>query len=221
MFLSTRRPILFPQSEHLKLAGTLAFAWGSPQFEMPPLPAQSVITGIALHDRAYGYLDDFPVPSSDTPGWLELTRRGFYMPCADAVADLITKVHLLRLVAKGDTPGHTALAGEMRSEITRLASQHGLDLALLQQVDRLTNLCDRISFDFCREKSTEGRVEVVAQYASGETRAVHYWIEGKDITLDPWPLRPPQVSGYIIGYAQENYPHKPDALIAPYHIHPA
>ncbi len=58
MFKSTRRPIVFPQSEHLKLAGTLAFLWGNAQFEFPPLPPLSVIAGNALHDRAYGYLDN-------------------------------------------------------------------------------------------------------------------------------------------------------------------
>ncbi len=71
MFKSTQRPIVIPQSEHLKLAGALAQLWGNAEFELPPLPQLSVVTGIALHDRAFGYLDDLPVGTEvddDRPG---------------------------------------------------------------------------------------------------------------------------------------------------------
>ena len=71
MFKSTQRPIVIPQSEHLKLAGALAQLWGNAEFELPPLPRLSVVTGIALHDRAFGYLDDLPVGTEmdDGSGW--------------------------------------------------------------------------------------------------------------------------------------------------------
>ena len=54
----------------LKLAGALAQLWGNAEFELPPLPRLSVVTGIALHDRAFGYLDDLPVGTEvdDQPG---------------------------------------------------------------------------------------------------------------------------------------------------------
>ena len=46
MFKSTQRPIVIPQSEHLKLAGALAQLWGNAEFELPPLPRLSVVAGI-------------------------------------------------------------------------------------------------------------------------------------------------------------------------------
>lgn len=221
MFLSTIRPILFPQTEHLKLAGALAFLWSNAQFELPPVAHLSMVAGMALHDRAYGCLDDMPIPSPDTARWLALTRRGFFMPCADPLADLITRLHLLRLVSSGDTPAHRALADEMRAVIAQQAAQHHLNLALLHQIDRMNDFCDRVSFDFCREKPVEGQLEVVSNYTRAETRLVRYRIEGSEITLDPWPLRVSAYEGYIIGYAQEGYPEHTDGIVVPFSIHPA
>ena len=103
MFKSTRRPIIIPQSEHLKLVGTLALLWGNSQFELPPIQPLSLVAGIGLHDRAYGYLDNLPIGTMDDTRWLATTRQGFFMPCADPLADLITRQHLLRLVSGKNT----------------------------------------------------------------------------------------------------------------------
>jgi hypothetical protein len=54
MFISKQRPIAIPQWEHQKLAGTLALLWGNAEFERPLVPFESFLTGIGLHDRAYG-----------------------------------------------------------------------------------------------------------------------------------------------------------------------
>jgi len=61
MFTSKQRPIVIPQWEHQKLAGTLALLWGNADFERPPVPFESFLTGIGLHDRAYGPLDNLPI----------------------------------------------------------------------------------------------------------------------------------------------------------------
>ncbi|WP_345305051.1 hypothetical protein [Candidatus Villigracilis saccharophilus] len=37
MFRSKRRQIVTPQSEHLKLVGTLAMLWSNHQFDHPPV----------------------------------------------------------------------------------------------------------------------------------------------------------------------------------------
>ena len=222
MFISTQRPIVIPQSEHLKLAGALAQLWGNAEFDLPRLPRLSVVAGIALHDRAFGYLDDLPVGMEvDDARWLPMTRAGFYMPCADPIADLITRHHLLRLVAGRDTPPRRALAEEMRDAIRKQIEQNGLDASLFLQVDRMTKLCDFVAFDFCLEKPTAGQVEVVAAYASAETRVVHYRIDGSEITLAPWPLHVAEYAGYLVGYRQDGYPERLDGLVVPFHIRPA
>ncbi len=60
MFKSKQRPLAIPQSEHQKLAGTLALIWGNDDFERPVVPFKSFLAGVGLHDRAYGPLDTFP-----------------------------------------------------------------------------------------------------------------------------------------------------------------
>ena len=65
MFKSSQRPIVIPQSEHLKLTGALTLLWGNAQFELPPTPHLSVVMGIALHDRAHEYLDNMPIGEID------------------------------------------------------------------------------------------------------------------------------------------------------------
>jgi hypothetical protein len=61
MFTSKQRPIVIPQWEHQKLAGTLALLWGNAEFERPPVPFESFLTGVGLHDRAYGPFDNLPI----------------------------------------------------------------------------------------------------------------------------------------------------------------
>jgi len=220
MFKSSIRPIVIPQSEHLKLAGALALLWGNAQFELPSLPHLSVVAGIALHDRAYGYLDHIPIGEVDDDRWLAITRQGFFMPCADPIADLISRHHLLRLVSGHDTPSHQALSQEMRLVLQQQIEQNGFDSELLMKIDCMTNFCDRVSFDFCREESAEGQVDVFTQYASAEFRVLRYQIMGSEITLDPWPLQVEQYAGYLVGYQREGYPEWLDGLIIPYDIRP-
>src|SRR5436190_17322232 len=58
MFKSKRRQIVIPQSEHLRLVGSLAMLWGNADFDLPPVEHVSMIAGMALHDRGYGQLDN-------------------------------------------------------------------------------------------------------------------------------------------------------------------
>ena len=58
MFKSRSRPIVIPQSEHLRLVGTLARLWGNDDFDLPPVERNSMIAGMALHDRGYSQLDN-------------------------------------------------------------------------------------------------------------------------------------------------------------------
>ena len=103
MFISKRRPITISQAEHQKLAGTLAMLWGNDQFGLPPVPFESFHTGIALHDRAYGALDNLPIGAISESEWIALTWRGFDMTWDDALADLIAKRHLQRLMSYGNS----------------------------------------------------------------------------------------------------------------------
>jgi predicted transposase YbfD/YdcC len=78
MFISKQRPIVVPQWEHQKLAGTLALLWGNAAFERPPLPCESFLVGVGLHDRTYWTLTDSTVLRRVDPKgrWPELRCIG-------------------------------------------------------------------------------------------------------------------------------------------------
>ena len=219
MFVSKQRPVAIPQWEHQQLAGTLARLWGNAAFERPPVPFASFLTGIALHDRAYGPLDNLPIGGISEAEWLALTRRGFEMAWADPIADLIVKMHLQRLTSYGSAPARRALADTLAQAIQVQIARHGLDATLFARIDRITNLCDRIAFDFCFEAPAEGAVPIFARNDDVEV-AVHYRIMGGAITVAPWPFAADRHCGYLDGYQLDGYPTTLEPVMLPYQLIP-
>jgi hypothetical protein len=218
MFKSKQRPITISQWEHQKLAGTLALLWGNADFERPSAPFESFLTGIGLHDRAYGPLDNLPIGELPEEEWLALTRAGFEMTWADPVADLITKMHLKRLTSYGSAPARQAMTAEMTLAIQEQLQRHGFDVVLFERIDRITNLCDRIAFDFCFEAPAEGGVRIFPRNDRDNEAAVRYHIEDGTIAVDPWPFGVDSHAGYLVGYQLEGYPAVLEPLMLPYQL---
>jgi hypothetical protein len=218
MFISKRHPIAIPQWEHQKLAGTLALLWGNAAFERPPVPFESFLTGIGLHDHAYGMLDNLPIGGIPEEEWLALTRSGFEMTWADPVADLIAKMHLMRLASYGSAPARQALTTEMAQAIQAQIERHGLDATLFERIDRITDLCDRIAFDFCFEAASEGEVRIFPRNDRDEEVAVGYRVEDGTIRVDPWPFGVESHTGYLVGYLLAGYPAVLEPVIVPYRL---
>jgi hypothetical protein len=206
MFISKQRPIAIPQWEHQKLAGTLALLWGNAEFERPPVPFESFLTGIGLHDRAYGSLDNLPIGAIPEDEWLALTRSGFEMTWADPVADLITKLHLKRLTSYGSAPARQALAAEMAQAIQAKIERYGMEATMFERIDRITNLCDRIAFDFCFEAPAEGNVSLFPRNGRDEEVTIGYQVRDGTIAIYPWPFGVESQRGYLVGYQLQGYP---------------
>lgn len=220
MFKSKQRPVAIPQWEHQKLAGTLALLWGNASFARPAVPFASFVTGVGLHDRAYGPLDNLPIGELPEEEWLALTRSGFEHTWADPVADLIAKMHLQRLTSYGKAAVRQAQAAEMAESNQAHAQRYGLDLDLFARVDRITNLCDRIAFDFCFEAPVGGEVKIFPHNVSDEEVAVHYRLEGSVIEVDHWPFRVDSHAGYLVGYQLDEYPTILEPVIVSYTLTP-
>ena len=208
MFKSKMRAIVVPQSEHSRLAGALAFAWGNLQFDLPSFPRLSFVEGVALHDRGYGNLDSLPIGEASEDAWLEVTRRGFDMPPGDPIAGIVTRMHLLRLVNSRTTPARQALAAEMTAVIDRQVAEIGLPNTTFERADRITDFCDSVSFDFCFERPARGQVMVYPRNGGKEEVPIQYEIRDGEITITPWPLRVDEIAGYLIGYQADGYPEK-------------
>jgi hypothetical protein len=218
MFKSKLRPIAIPQFEHEKLVGTLALLWGNAAFELPPVPFESFLTGIALHDRAYGHLDNLPIGEAPEEAWLANTRKGFDMAWRDPLADAIAKMHLRRLASYGTSPARQAQAASMAEQIAALAAEHGLDRGLLARIDRITQLCDDIAFAFCFEAPAQGSVRIFPHNDADDEVEVSYNVGEGKIQVTPWPFAVDSHRGYLVGYRLEGYPEVLEPVMVPYEL---
>jgi hypothetical protein len=216
MFRSKRRPIVTPQSEHLKLVGTLAMLWGNTDFDTPPIERTSLIAGMGLHDRGYGYLDNNPIGGMDDSEWFEIARRGFNMECSDVVADTIVKYHIRRLASHDDSPGRKALFAEFSGAIDEQLKQHNLSKGLFDRMDRITDLCDSLSFSFCFDVPASGEISIYPRNGEDREVAVNYHVEDGLISASPWPFSVDRYEGYLVAYKSDGYPEQLDPVILPY-----
>ncbi len=218
MFISKRRPIVTPQSEHLKLVGTLAMLWGNADFDVPPIERASMIAGMGQHDRGYGYLDNAPVGGMSDEIWLPIARRTFSMPCSDVAADTIVKYHFRRLASHGGSAQREALAAEFSRSLDEHVRQHGLSAALFERIDRITDLCDRISFNLCFDVPTSGVISVFPRNDQDTQLSVQFHVEDGVIHVNPWPFAVDVHEGYLLAYRKEGYPENTDPVILPYRL---
>jgi hypothetical protein len=108
----------------------------------------------------------------------------------------------------------------MTAALSELHRAAGVDEGDAAEADRITDLCDRIAFDFFVEEPTNGRV-AVAPARGAEPIAVAYTVDGHgEITLEPWPLGLPRVSGIILGFRAERYPDELEPVVVPFEAQP-
>jgi hypothetical protein len=184
MFVSKQRPVVYPQAEHQRLAGVIAAAFKP---ELVPLPFESWVRGVALHDRGYGELDADPLGDMPEERWLDIEGAGLEPQDADPIVDLVVAMHIQRLA--GDVERLDARVPE------RLAAS-GVDPDAAQAADAYTNLCDRLAFSFCFEQADEGEL-------GGLSFAVH--ADGSAV-VTPWPFTVPYVKERVIAYEADGYP---------------
>jgi len=218
MFKSKRRPIITPQSEHLKLVGTLALLWGNADFDFPPIERLSMVAGMGFHDRGYGFLDTSPIGALSDEAWAVIARRGFFAQFSDLTADLITKYHFRRLANDSASDLRKSLSAEFSAEIDRQLALHGFSNELFARLDRITNLCDQLSFNFCFELPASGEVAILPRNDSQTEVPLHYQVEDGVINVKPWPFSVDSYEGYIIGYKPELYPAQLDPVILPFRL---
>jgi hypothetical protein len=217
MFRSSRRPVLFPQAEHARLAGVIALAWGNDQFSRPPLAFEAFVHGVTLHDRGYGQHDADGIGEVPPDRWAAIQKASFAPRGEDAVVDLVVALHVHRLVSGGD---QTVLA-PMTAALPELHHAAGVDESDAAEADQITDLCDRIAFDFCFEERASGSVAVTPTRRADPV-AVAYRVDGHgEITLEPWPLGLPRVSGIILGFRAERYPDELEPVVVPFEARPA
>lgn len=218
MFKSKRRQIITPQSEHLKLVGTLAMLWGNDQFDAPPIKRESMIMGMGLHDRGYGYLDNAPIGGLRDEEWEVIARRGFNMECSDVIADTIAKYHIRRLASHGTSEIRKSLHGHFNKGIDEQLQKHNLSHTLFDRMDRITDLLDRLSYELCFDVPTSGSISLHPRNGKDKEITIEYRVENGEISVSPWPFSVDEHSGYLIAYHADGYPEQLDPVILTYQL---
>jgi hypothetical protein len=86
----------------------------------------------------------------------------------------------------------------MTARLPELLAAAGVRTEDALVADAITDLCDRIAFDFCFEEPT-----------SGSGAGVEYEIDDAGtIRLVPWPLGVPWLAGVIVGFEADGYPQR-------------
>lgn len=217
MFRSKSRKLIFPQSEHLRLAGALALHWGNEHFDRPALPFDSFVMGAALHDWGHGFFDTNEIGVMDEPARVRSMTNLVHAQLSDPIAETVMLHHVKRLM------GSDSLYNELRpillQRIDDNLAQTGLERAPFEWADRITDLTDMISFDFCFDSPFQRTISVYAKLTDAEQTPVTYEIVGDGrITLDPWPLRVDSLSCYMLAYGSDGYPDERVPLVVPYEI---
>lgn len=221
LFRSTRRPVVYPQAVHTRLAATIAAAWGNERFSRPPMPFSSFVRGVALHDRGYEELDVDGIGEVSPERWVELQRKGFAPRGDDPVVDLVVALHIHRLVSKPRDPVEAAALPEMEAALPTLRAAARVSDAEAQAADNITDLCDRIAFDFCCEEPSEWSLPVRPE-AAAEPVDVAFAFDGSGlVSLSPWPLGLPWLAGIVVGFKADGYPEALDPVIEVFRAQPA
>jgi hypothetical protein len=184
---------VYPQAEHQRLAGVIAAAWGNDEDERPPLPFESWVRGVAVHDRAYGELDEDLIGTIAPERWIEIQTPAVEPQAGDPVVDLVVALHVQRLADD---------FVELDAHVPDRLADAGVDPADAAAADVITNLCDTLSFTFCFEEAASGSIGMFSYTVGADGSA----------TLAPWPLHVPELTETVAGYRADGYPERLDPV---------
>lgn len=221
MFKSKVRDLIVPQSEHARLAATLAFFWGNRDFDRPPVPFETFLKAVTLHDRGYGFFDTQTIGEMSDEVWVRVERRGLEGQDGDLLCDTLIQLHIKRLAGYLKGP----LGKLFRDEIEKLSAKNlgtlKLDTDKAERVDRIMALCDSVAFDFSFEEPVHSSCFVYPNNRSAGEIEIQYQIHpGGEIQVSPWPFNCDRFSGFLIGYKPAGYPSQPDPVFVPYQVVP-
>lgn len=211
MFESKSLPIIVPQQEHARLAGFLAFSWGNKDFDKPAYSLEAIATGLTFHHMGYGPLDTVAFRELPEDEILEVFKKDIAIELGDVDAELVNLFHQLRLVnnrlARGNSEGFLKLQKKIESMIAAKLTKSNFSREDFEWANRITHLCDRLSFNFCQGEVAEAAVDVYSQRESLQKVSISNWLVGTDtIVVDPWPFAKDEIHFVVIAYLAEKYP---------------
>ena len=215
MFKSKTRKIIFPQSEHGRLAGIIAQLYGNSDFQKPNIDFYAFTLGVALHDLGFGYFDTYAIREMNQETRLLSFKQLVEQQLPDHVSDTVAAYHVLRLL--GTDKSYKQLKIPCKQKIERGVAKTGINHQKFNWADRITDLCDSIAFDFCFQKPTSGKTQVYASHKNSVKTTIHYQFNNKqEIILNPWPFKILEYESFIYAYRQDGYPNILKPVMVPF-----
>ncbi len=200
---------LIRQTEHARLCGDMARAWGSDGFE-PVQPLEAVIWAAAEHDNGWAEWEDTPQlnPRTGRPYTYidipidqhqEIYRRGIARAIArDPYAGLLVSLHgsLLYSRFRSGQPGAAEFLEEQGGVQRRLVDEMRADPALrpfceedaLSTNRDLVAAWDTLSLSLCHGAAWVDHLQLPCDYRGSQAR-VAVTRRGEGWVLDPYPFR--------------------------------
>ena len=211
MFKPKNQNFIIPQREHARLAGNIAIYWGNKNFDVPRIPLHSVTKGITFHQNGYKPFDTYPVKEMDDDTLINVFKNDFNVQMSDTNAELISMFHQLRLISKRLTTKPSDKFEKLRKEF-EVAIKEKLPSSKYSKddflwADRITNLCDRISFNFSFGEEMAESISVYPKVGSGDIIEIKQLLKDEHtIELENWPFSTKQIRNVVIAYESEGYP---------------
>jgi hypothetical protein len=217
VFVSTRRPVVFPQLEHARLAATCAAAYGNGGFARPLPDHAALVSAVANHDRGFAIGDEDPIGARGTEmgraRWEVIARRGFALRTADPVVDHLVRLHMRALVQ-----GELAEAFDAELPASRRAA--GLTDQACTAAYSVLLLCDWIAYDFCLEGASTRTVSVHPRPGAAPVD-VSVVVDGQGtVTVAPWPFAVDAIAGVVFAHPAASYPAESTVVPTPFAIRP-
>jgi hypothetical protein len=223
MFQSRVRPVIITQHEHSRLAGICASYWGNGVFDRPDLDFPAFVRGVTLHDWHYGLLDNLPIIGAPETDWLNITRHGVEYRFDNPTVDIVTRLHLKRLLRLGEqiTSSRQALIDAIESRISTRLGETNITRDQYEWADKITRFCDQLAFDFSFEAPLTDSLAVYNQVNRlEETNLTYKIMGGGEIRVQPWPFATKSFGGLLVGFKSHGYPEHLDPVVIPFHCAP-
>lgn len=201
-----------PQQEHARMAGLLALHWGNKNFKLPAFRIEDLIEGITFHHLGYGQNDSIRFDQLNDDELAEIFAADTNVTLISVEAELVNLFHHQRLInnrikdSNSEKLIHTKKFIE--SAIANRLKQSDFKESDFIFANTITQLCDKIAFNFCLGQEVETTIAVHSNPKNLNTIDVTHSIKGKQIIVDPWPFKIAKIHGFIIGYTDDNYPDK-------------
>ena len=185
--------LFIPQSEHLRISGSIALLYGNKEFEKP-FNYEVWLQSIAVHDKIFGISDTDLLGEISSLKREEQVNNWINSEYNSIEEKLIILFHVRRILKDNNLQ----LSNLIDKEIEEISKNNNLDLEKYQKIDSITDLCDLASFLFCFGDDKTTSLNVFKN--EKETIKVEIQIQDEQIILDPWPLSVEKYEGYILGY---------------------